>query len=258
MLSKGGQPYSQERVARLFDEPAETRGARRKLVAAEGTLPRDADELAFERLDLCRNDVLLDVGTGDGRLAIRAARICRRVIGIDISRRSLERARVSAREEDLTNVSFAYGAFEDPCSEADLSSCRINKILAAYALHHLPDTLKEKSLGALVSLLQRPGRVAIGDLMFFEDPAQHEDDWDNVAYDGGEYDFPAPVGFLTDVLKRLACISHRLSAASPDTSAPAALRSVGLLNVSPWIRLRWPRSQALQAPPSPPLRDDSR
>jgi hypothetical protein len=27
----------------------------------------------------------------------------------------------------------------------------------------------------------------------------------------------------------------------------AALRSVGLLTVSPWIRLRWPRSQALQS-----------
>jgi hypothetical protein len=74
--------------------------------------------------------------------------------------------------------------------------------------------------------------------------------------------------------RSLACISHRLSAASSDTSAPAALRSVGLLNTStplsinssPWIRLRWPRSQALQPPPSPPLRpstglrtgDDSR
>jgi hypothetical protein len=31
---------------------------------------------------------------------------------------------------------------------------------------------------------------------------------------------------------RLTCISHRLSAASSDTSAPAALRSVGLLDVS--------------------------
>jgi hypothetical protein len=62
-----------------------------------------------------------------------------------------------------------------------------------------------------------------------------------------------------------ACISHRLSAASPDRTVSAALRSVGLLTVSPWIRLspsrrllraggRWPRSQALHPPPSPPLR----
>jgi GNAT superfamily N-acetyltransferase len=63
---------------------------------------------------------------------------------------------------------------------------------------------------------------------------------------------------MQDLERELACISHRLSAASPDTSAPAALCSFDLLNVSPRIRLRWPRSQALQPPPSPPLRHDSR
>jgi hypothetical protein len=52
---------------------------------------------------------------------------------------------------------------------------------------------------------------------------------------------------------RLTRIPHRLSAASADTTVPAALRSVGLLTVSPRIRLRWPRSQALHPPPSPPL-----
>jgi hypothetical protein len=56
----------------------------------------------------------------------------------------------------------------------------------------------------------------------------------------------------------LTCISHRLSVASPDTTAPATLRSVGLLNVSPRIRLRGPRSQALHPPASPALHDDSR
>jgi SAM-dependent methyltransferase len=187
----------------LFDEPPETRGARRRLVAAEGTLPNDADDLAFERLDLRPSDVLLDVGTGEGRLAIRAARVCRQVIGIDISRKSLERARERAKHEGLTNVSFAYGAFEDPCAESDLTSYRINKVLAAYALHHLPHRLKETSLGTLVCLLRRPARVVIGDLMFFEDPTRHQDDWDNVGYDGGEYDFPAPVGLLVDTLKHL-------------------------------------------------------
>jgi hypothetical protein len=56
----------------------------------------------------------------------------------------------------------------------------------------------------------------------------------------------------------LARISHRLSAASTDRTVSAALRLVGLLTVSPRIRLRGPRSQALQPQPSPPLRYESR
>jgi hypothetical protein len=40
---------------------------------------------------------------------------------------------------------------------------------------------------------------------------------------------------------QLACISHRRSAASADRTVSASLRLVGLLNVSPWMRLRWPR-----------------
>jgi SAM-dependent methyltransferase len=197
------QSYDKDRVARLFDQPADARTVRRGLVGVEGTLPHRASELAFERLELAGDDVLLDVGTGRGRLAILAAPICRQVIGVDISRRSLADARVSAADRGLSNIVFAYGALENPCAEVDLASYRINKILAAYSLHHLPDTLKQSSLSRLAGLLRRPGRLAIADLMFFEDPARHEDDWDTVGYDGGEYDFPASVDLLTGTLTGL-------------------------------------------------------
>jgi len=40
----------------------------------------------------------------------------------------------------------------------------------------------------------------IGDLMFFDEPDKHRDDFDKVRYDEGEYDFPPTVKYLTECL----------------------------------------------------------
>jgi hypothetical protein len=65
----------------------------------------------------------------------------------------------------------------------------------------------------------------------------------------------------------MTCISHPLSAASPDTPVSAALRSVGPSRTAAQDKppQGWPRpalsrvegSQALHPPPSPALRHDS-
>jgi SAM-dependent methyltransferase len=200
----GGSQYDRDRVARLFDEPGDAEGCRRRtLVSVEGSIPHEAARTAFERLELCSDDVLLDVGTGEGRLAVAAARVCRQVIGIDISKKSLERARARAREGGFDNVVFAYGAFEDLSAELRLQSFPINKILAVYSLHHLPDPLKRSSLEELAGLLCHPGRIVIGDLMFFRDPEAHRGEFDDVGFDGGETDFPAYAEYLIRCLREL-------------------------------------------------------
>lgn len=49
-------------------------------------------------------DSVLDIGCGNGRLTRLAARTARRAVGVDLSTPMLERARASAVEERLTNV----------------------------------------------------------------------------------------------------------------------------------------------------------
>jgi SAM-dependent methyltransferase len=194
--------YDRERVARLFDEVDDVmniRGGGKGL--SEDDVPALAGRMAFGQLELTAEDVLLDVGTGTGGKAIPAAGRCRLVIGIDISRECLKRARQRAQEQHLDNVVFAYGGFEDPCAELDLGSFGITKILAFYSMHHLPDQMKEHSLKTLADLLRRPGRMVIGDLMFFKDPEAHCEEYDDVHYDGGEVDFPARADFLVSCLK---------------------------------------------------------
>jgi cyclopropane fatty-acyl-phospholipid synthase-like methyltransferase len=155
---------------------------------------------AFERLKLTAEDILLDVGTGTGEKALAAARICRKVIGIDIDRKNLERARKAADRAQLKNAVFAYGSFQEPSAEINLNAYDITKILAVYSLHHLVDTQKMESLAVLASLLQGPGRIVVGDLMFFDEPEKHRADFEKVLYDDGDTDFPSRAEYLTECL----------------------------------------------------------
>ncbi|KYK28551.1 MAG: hypothetical protein AYK19_20850 [Theionarchaea archaeon DG-70-1] len=142
--------YDRERIARLFDSKTKTDIH----AGLHESIPEKASRIAFEQLELKSEDMLLDVGTGTGDTAIAAAGICRQVIGIDISEKSLEKARQKAFQKKVDNVTFAYGAFEEPCAGLDLTSYGITKILAVYSLHHLPDPLKRKSLQILVKTTQ--------------------------------------------------------------------------------------------------------
>ena len=60
----------------------------------------------------------------------------------------------------------------------------------------------------MVKLLHRPGRIVIGDIMFFESPEKHCDKFDEVCYDAGDTDFPSKVEFLIEYLKQLGAKTH--------------------------------------------------
>ncbi len=166
-------------------------------------VPYLVGQIAMKELQLNCNDVLLDLGTGTGDKAISSAHICKFVIGIDINKKSLKKACKKAEQEKIANLIFAYGSFEDPCATLNLYSYKINKILMVYSLHHISDQKKKESLIYLSKLLVHPGRIVIGDIIFFDDPDRHREKFDEVAYDGGDTDFPASAGYLVTCLKEI-------------------------------------------------------
>ena len=194
--------YDKDRIARLFGGWADPDRDTDPDVS-RSSIPHVVGQAALDALDLEREDVLLDVGTGTGRWALEAAPLCRQVIGIDISSRSLNQARAMAKRANLGNLVFAGGSFEEPCSQLDLASSAIRKILAVYSMHHLPDQLKKESLATLADILIRPGRMVIGDMMFFDNPDRHRESFDDVGYDGGDTDFPAYASWLGRCLEQL-------------------------------------------------------
>ena len=209
MVRPANGQYDRERVGRLFDGIADAEtGTGQGATRYDGNIPHIAAQMALEKLGLSTDDVLLDVGTGTGDMAIAAAHNCRRVIGIDISLKSLEHARRKAEQKGIDDLVFAYGSFEEPCAELDLASYGITRILAVYSLHHLPDPLKKQGLLTMAGLLRRPGRTVIGDIMFFEEPHGQPEAFDEVGYDGGETDFPARAEHLIEWLEQTGAGVH--------------------------------------------------
>jgi SAM-dependent methyltransferase len=85
--------------------------------APAGVSPRFWALLSAERLN---DAVVLDVGTGSGRLALALGRHCRRVVGIDRDADAIAEATRRAKERRLGNVEFVVLDAEGPHDYDDL------------------------------------------------------------------------------------------------------------------------------------------
>lgn len=76
--------------------------------------PRPEVELArYGGARLFRGRRALDIGTGDGRLALGMARWAREVVGLDPDPTAIREARANARAGRARNVSFHVGAAQE-------------------------------------------------------------------------------------------------------------------------------------------------
>lgn len=94
-------------MKRAFD----TRAGRVVVVSRH---PRAGREIgAFGGAARFRGKDVLDIGTGNGRLAFDAARFARRVVGVDPSDGAIEIARRKADALGVRNVDFRVGSAQD-------------------------------------------------------------------------------------------------------------------------------------------------
>ena len=150
------------------------------------------------------DDVVLDLGTGTGAIALALAPSAGRVVGRDISAGMLDEARSKAAEAGLDNVTFGEGRFRDPNHDAaadtespetpraDAHDARVDVVVSNFAMHHLADDEKREAIRTIAGL--NPRRFVLGDVMLFGEP-----DPDEPFYDP-EVDDPATVGILADAL----------------------------------------------------------
>jgi SAM-dependent methyltransferase len=132
------------------------------------------------------DDVVLDLGTGTGAIALALAPHARQVVGRDISEGMLDRAREKARERGIDNVEFGDGAFRAPAFEGP-----VDVVTSNFALHHLSDDEKREAVETIAAL--GPRRFVLGDVMFFGEPDPDE------PFYSPEVDDPATVGTLADI-----------------------------------------------------------
>jgi len=107
------------------------------------------------------DDVVLDLGTGTGALALRLADGADFVVGRDISAGMLDQAREKADRRGVENVEFGEGRFREPNVDR-----AVDVVVSNFAMHHLDDEAKREAIGTVVDL--DPHRFVLGDIAFFD------------------------------------------------------------------------------------------
>jgi SAM-dependent methyltransferase len=144
-------------------------------------------DLVVEHAAPDADDVVLDLGTGTGAIALALAPSAGRVVGRDISAGMLEEARSKAADAGIDNVEFGEGRFRDPGYDAP-----VDIVTSNFAMHHLSDDEKREAIEVIGAL--DPERFVLGDVMFFGEPDPEE------PFYSPEVDDPATVGILADAL----------------------------------------------------------
>jgi SAM-dependent methyltransferase len=143
--------------------------------------------LVVDYADPSPEDVILDLGTGTGAIALALAPTAKRVVGRDISEGMLEQAREKAEAQGIENVEFGQGRFRDPNFDGP-----VDVVVSNFAMHHLSDEEKREAIQVVADL--EPRRFVLGDVMFFGEPDPEE------PFYSPEVDDPATVGMLADAL----------------------------------------------------------
>lgn len=105
---------------------------------------------------------VLEVATGPGHLALAFARVCREVVGVDLTPAPLAIAEAMRRERGLTNVRFEEG----DAAHLAYAGGAFDVVFCRFAFHHFEDPARV--LAEMTRVCRVNGTVAVDDLIVSE------------------------------------------------------------------------------------------
>lgn len=115
-----------------------------------------------ELLKITASDLILEIGTGTGELALNISAHCKKVVAIDISKTMINLAIKKAENRNKKNVQFYNAGFLTYQNGGEL----FDVIITQLALHHLPDYWKMIALRQIYAMLKEDGKFYLRDVVF--------------------------------------------------------------------------------------------
>jgi len=129
---------------------------------ARGDGFRDLRDRIVRRAEPTEHEVVVDIGSGTGLLALAIAERAESVWALDIAPAMVEYLRVKAASADFDNLHVAV-AGADSLPLVDESA---DVVVSNYCLHHLDERGKRRALNEAYRVLRPGGRLVFGDMMF--------------------------------------------------------------------------------------------
>ncbi|MFC1711791.1 class I SAM-dependent methyltransferase [Patescibacteria group bacterium] len=92
------------------------------------------DEKPWYLSNIQKNDVILDLGCGNGQHSLKVAKKCNKVIGLDYNKKQLEIAKNTAKDQKIKNIQFKNFNAE---KKITFKSNFFNKVLCLDVLEHI-------------------------------------------------------------------------------------------------------------------------
>ncbi|MFY9984618.1 MAG: class I SAM-dependent methyltransferase [Chthoniobacterales bacterium] len=129
----------------------------------------DAESQIVRFLGISEKDTLIEYGAGTGAFVEAAARVCRHVHAVDVSRAMIEYASERLGKIGVANVTFHHAGF----LTYEHRDAPVSFVVAKFALHHLPDFWKIVALGRINRFLQLGGGFYLEDVVFSFQPESY-------------------------------------------------------------------------------------
>lgn len=122
----------------------------------------------LKTLGISAEDAIIDFGCGTGALALEAAKICKRVVAVDVSAVMLDKMREKAEGMGLRNIEYVqqgHLTYEHRGGPVDFA-------FTQRTLHHLPDFWKVQALQRMAVVLKPGGKLFLRDILFSFEPSE--------------------------------------------------------------------------------------